>query len=124
MARVLKHLVEEPRACSYLDDELASLEHDLLIDVTQDELEARLVRGWRRFGPDYFRPRCTPCTSCMSTRIVVGEFLPSKSQRRARQKCSRLRVEIGSPRVDRERLALYHAWHASREDARGWSPSP
>jgi arginine-tRNA-protein transferase len=32
-------------------------------------------------------------------------------------------VEIGTPRVDQERLDLYHAWHASREEARGWTPS-
>jgi arginyl-tRNA--protein-N-Asp/Glu arginylyltransferase len=123
MVRTLEVLVEEPRVCSYLEDETASLEHEILLDVTPGELETRLARGWRRFGPDYFRPRCPACSACVSTRIVAPEFAPTKSQRRARRQCGDLRIEVGIPRVDDERLALYHAWHASREDARGWSAS-
>jgi arginine-tRNA-protein transferase len=121
MARQLEHLVEEPRPCSYLEDRSATLEHRILLDVTLEETEALLVRGWRRFGPDYFRPRCAPCSLCVPTRIPVERFEPSKSQRRARDKCKELEIRIGPPRFDEERLALYHAWHAHREEARGWS---
>lgn len=35
-----------------------------------------------------------------------------------------MRVEVGPVRVDGERLALYAAWHAGRERARNWEPSP
>ncbi len=120
MARQLEHLVEEPRECSYLSNRQASLEHRILLDVTELETEALLVRGWRRFGPDYFRPQCGGCSDCIPTRIPTLEFRPSKSQRRARAKCSGLELRIGAPIVDDERLALYHAWHASREEVRGW----
>lgn len=123
MARFVQQLVEEPRACSYVAGLTASLEHRILFDVTPPELEAMLVRGWRRFGPDYFRPRCAACEGCVSTRVVVDAFRPTKSQRRAGRQCSSLSVEIGTPRVDQARLDLYRAWHGSREDARGWSPS-
>jgi leucyl-tRNA---protein transferase len=123
MARLLKHLVEAPRACSYLPDTLAALEHRLMLDVGPEELDRLLERGWRRFGPDYFRPACPGCSACVPARLVVASFAMSRSQRRARRKAADLRVMVGPPRVDDGRLALYHRWHADREAAREWSPS-
>jgi arginine-tRNA-protein transferase len=123
-ARLLQHIVEAPRPCSYLDDRLASLEHRILVDSSADELEALFVRGWRRFGPDHFRPRCRGCSECVPTRIPTATFRPTRSQRTAARRCTELLVAPGPPRVDRERVALYHAWHAARERVRGWSPSP
>jgi len=122
MARLIQHIVEAPRACSYIPPERASLEHRILLDVDAEELERLLERGWRRFGPDYFRPACPRCNACVPTRIVASEFELSRSQRRARNRCARLRVVVGPPRVDEERLALYHAWHGEREIAREWAP--
>ena len=124
MARLLQQIVEEPRTCSYLADRTASLQHRILLDITPAELEELLVRGWRRFGPDYFRPGCAPCHECAPTRIPTRTFVPSKSQRRARAKCAELRARIGPPRVDPARLALYSAWHAARERARNWASAP
>ncbi len=122
MTRLIQHLVEAPRACSYISTERASLEHRIMVDVESDELDWYLERGYRRFGPDYFRPVCANCQECVSTRIVAAEFVPSRSQRRARNRSAHLRVVIGEPRVDAERLSLYHAWHAERENAREWAP--
>lgn len=124
MARLIQHLVESPRECSYLADRRASLEYQVLLDVTAEELEVMIVRGWRRFGPQYFRPACSPCSECVPTRVPTSSFAASKSQRRARRACASLRVILGPPRVDADRLALYHRWHAAREEARDWEPSP
>lgn len=124
MARLLHHLIEAPRPCSYLAYRQASLEHQVLLDVTPLELEAMIVRGWRRFGPQYFRPACAPCSDCVPTRVPTRSFAPSKSQRRAKRACRGLRAVLGTPRVDTARLALYHRWHASREQARDWEASP
>ncbi len=123
MARQLRHLVEAPRDCSYLPATPARLEHRILVDVDPEELEALLDRGWRRFGPDYFRPACQGCSACTPTRVPTATFAPSKSQRRAARKCAELLVAVGEPEVDEERLALYAAWHATREVTRGWSAS-
>lgn len=123
MARKLNHLVEAPRTCCYIDVEVASLEHIILLDVSPAELDVLLDHGYRRFGPDYFRPACSSCNACVPTRIVVADFAPSKSQRRARRKAQGLRVMIGPPRIGAERIALYHAWHADREQQRAWSPT-
>lgn len=118
--RTLDVLKEEPRPCSYLQDRSATLEHRILVDVTPLELQALLEHGWRRFGPDYFRPACAGCSQCIPTRVPTATFRPSKSQSRARKKAIGLEVRVGPPRFDDERLALYHRWHRHRESIRGW----
>jgi arginine-tRNA-protein transferase len=121
--RLLERIVEKPHACPYLPAERASLEVRVMLDVGDDEMDALLERGWRRFGPIYFRPACASCGECVSLRVVTSRFAPSKSQRRARRAAQSLRRVVGAPRVDDERLDLYAKWHADREDARGWEPN-
>jgi arginyl-tRNA--protein-N-Asp/Glu arginylyltransferase len=94
-----------------------------MIDVSAAELEHLMLRGWRRFGPAYFRPACSPCGECHSLRLDVHRFDPSPSQQRAYKRSLRFRIELGRPRIDAERLALHQQWHGTREDARGWEPS-
>jgi leucyl-tRNA---protein transferase len=122
--RLLERFVEPPRACAYLPERRASLEVCLMLDVTPSEMDAFLERGWRRFGPIYFRPACAECAECVSLRVDVGRFVPSKSQRRAARACAKLRRVVGEPRVDDPRLSLYGRWHAGRERLRGWAPNP
>lgn len=123
MARLVRHFIEEPRACSYLPDLKASLEYRLMVDVSPTELESLLVRGWRRFGPAYFRPACRLCDECASIRIDVHRFEPTTSQKRALRRTRRFRIELARPRIDDTRLALHATWHRTREDARGWEPT-
>ena len=120
MAIVLHHTVSPPGPCPYLPGIPYRMETRLMLEVGATEFEQALLRGWRRFGPTYFRPACTSCRECVSLRVPVDTFRPSKSQRRARRKCQDLKLRVGTPRVDEQRLELYHAWHAEREAARGW----
>lgn len=113
-----------PRACSYLPNRLAALEHRVLLDVSPEKLEPMLIRGWRRFGPAYFRPACSDCDECVSIRIPTAAFRPSESQLRALRRGKRFTLAIGKPKTDLERLELYQRWHALRESVREWDPSP
>jgi arginyl-tRNA--protein-N-Asp/Glu arginylyltransferase len=122
--RVLERFVEPPRPCSYLPERKASLDVRVMLDVGGTEMEGLLERGWRRFGPVYFRPACVECAECVSLRVDVARFAASKSQRRAMRACARLRRVVSHPTVDDARLALYARWHASRERARGWDANP
>jgi arginine-tRNA-protein transferase len=124
VATLLEQFTEEPHDCVYLPGRQASLEIRLQLDVTPAELEALLSRGWRRFGPTYFRPACADCSECVTLRVVAESFKPSKSQRRARKNAARLTRRVSRPRIDDERLALYARWHAQREKVRGWEESP
>lgn len=123
MAKLLHHLVEPPRACAYLGDREAQLEIRVEIEVTSKELESLLERGWRRFGPVYFRPACASCGECVTLRVDAATFAPRKSQRRAAKNAARLRRLVSTPIVDDERLALYRRWHSQREAAKGWDPT-
>jgi leucyl-tRNA---protein transferase len=123
MARLVQRVLEPPHPCVYLPDREAQLDLRIMLDVSAAELEVLLERGWRRFGPVYFRPTCTACDACITLRIPARTFAPSKSQRRARRASEHLSRTVGRPVVDDERLALYARWHAAREAARGWEPS-
>lgn len=121
MARLVERYREAPHECPYLPDQVAALDVRLMVEVTPHELGDLLALGWRRFGPAYFRPACPSCTACLSVRILVSDFVPSRSQKRARNAAARLTRSIGVPIVDDERLALYGRWHSQRERQRGWS---
>lgn len=124
MPRVIQHTTEPPHPCIYLPDRKASLEIRVMVDVGAAELGALLERGWRRFGPVYFRPACAECQECVTLRIPAASFEPSKSQRRARKGAAGLVRTVARPSIDDERFALYARWHAQREEARGWEESP
>ena len=123
MAKLLQHLVEPPRPCSYLADRDAQLEVRIQVEVSPAELEAMLERGWRRFGPIYFRPACATCGECVTLRVDVAAFAARKSQRRAVKNAARLRRLVSVPVADDERIDLYRRWHAQRETVRGWDPT-
>lgn len=113
-----------PAECQYLPGQTASNQYRVIFQISPAAFHQMLTRGWRRFGPTYFRPVCTGCAACVSIRVPVETFTPSKSQRRALQKCRSIHFEIGTPRVDKQRLDLYARWHALREAERGWPESP
>jgi arginine-tRNA-protein transferase len=120
--RLLQHRFAGPEPCPYLPGTASTTETLLMTGVSAEDLESLLERGWRRFGPVYFRPVCSGCDECVSVRVPVATFAPSPNLRRVQKRAAHLRVEIRSPSLDEERLALYRRWHAQREDARGWKP--
>ncbi|MCH2365015.1 MAG: arginyltransferase [Planctomycetes bacterium] len=110
----------EPELCPYLPDRDARTRYQLVADLLPSEYDEKLEKGWRRFGSILFSPLCSGCSECLSMRVPVDRFEPSRSQRRVLRKNSDLRVEVGEPRIDEERLDLYRAHHADREARRGW----
>ena len=57
MARLLRHLVEAPRDCSYLPGTTATLEHRVMVDVTADELGASSSAAGAASAPTTSGPR-------------------------------------------------------------------
>jgi arginine-tRNA-protein transferase len=120
--KVLQRIFGDPETCAYLPDRSARLEFRLAVGVAPRTMERLLERGWRRFGFAYFRPACAGCTECVSIRVPVDRFRPSRSQRRTIRAGGGLRWTWGTPRVDEARLDLLHRWHLDREQERGWQP--
>jgi leucyl-tRNA---protein transferase len=104
----------------YLPGETASLECRLFARLTGDDYQQLLRRGWRRFGRCCFRPACPDCSQCRSLRIVLGQFSPSRSQRRSLQRNAQIRVVVQRPSVTAEHLRLYNSYHEDMSRRRGW----
>jgi arginine-tRNA-protein transferase len=120
--RLLQHRIAGPEPCPYLPGLQSTTETLLMTGVSPGELEKLLERGWRRFGPVYFRPVCKGCAECISVRVPVETFAPSPNLKRVMRRSVHVRMEVGAPQVDDARLALYRRWHSSREAERGWKP--
>ena len=84
----------------------------------------RLASGWRRFGNMLFRPRCRSCQACRSLRILVDQFRPNRSQKRARKGCRCVELVIRSPSVSRNKLNLYDRYHHFQADQKNWPLHP
>lgn len=100
---------DETHACPYLSAEQARLPMRLPSRLlAPEEFDARLSEGDRRHGAFLYRPSCPECVACEAIRLPVREFRFTRSLRRSLAKGRRsLRLEVGPPRVDDERVALY-----------------
>ena len=100
-------LVSNESPCPYIDGKMASFSYFFATDLTAEELDTVLSRGWRKFGMYYFRPVCADCGRCIPIRIKTAELIPSKSQRRALRDCRDIRVEFKELEYRDEIYELY-----------------
>ena len=117
---ILDHFLSGPETCHYLPDKQATQEYVAVRQLSPQEYEDLMNRGWRKFGPLLFRPICTACAECRPLRIPLDTFTPDRSQRRCLQRSSDLRVQYAPPTVDAERLDLYRRYHASQAVSKHW----
>ncbi len=101
---------DKPGRCPYLPDRLARMPLRLPVRaLSRDEMETRLGAGDRRQGYVLYRTRCPECCACEPIRLHVDRFAPNRSQKRAFRRGQKLlRVEMGAPRIDESRVALYN----------------
>ena len=118
--REVFRFIEEPRTCSYLQLETASLEVRYITRMSASEYADLLARGYRRFGSQVFRPACANCDKCRSVRVLAGEFIPNGSERRVLRKNEGIRAELHPPFATREHVALYNLYHGFMREHRGW----
>lgn len=118
--RELLRVVEEPRQCPYLDGRSASLEYRLVIELTAVEYANLLARGYRRFGHQLFRPSCASCQDCVSLRILVGQFRPTRGQRRVLSKNRRISVRPEPLYATPRHIELFNLYQAFMSEHRRW----
>lgn len=116
----LFRVIEDPRACSYLPHERASLEIRLLTNMNAREYGALMERGYRRFGIQVFRPACRSCSECRSMRVLLREFAPSRSQQRVLRRNRRLRAELQPAFATAAHVDLFNRYHRFMHRHRGW----
>ncbi len=107
--------VTAPQPCPYLD---GRMERKLFTALQGDQAErlndALSKQGFRRSQNVLYRPSCADCTACLSARIRVADFRPSKSQARVMRKNGHLRRRATSPWATEEQFALFRDYLDSR----------
>ena len=121
--RVLKQFVAGPETCQYLPDRLVTQEYALVSQLSPEEYETLMNRGWRKFGPQLFRPLCDGCRECRPIRIDAAAFAPDRSQKRAFGRNDDLTVRFAHPTVDDARMDLFRRYHAEQAALKGWPDS-
>ena len=106
-AEVLVH--SEPEPCPYIEGRTALMPLRLPIRRLQPaELDLRLQQGDRRHGALLYRPSCADCHACEAIRLDVAHFpLRPQHRRVLRRGDKALRVELGPPIADRDRIQLF-----------------
>ncbi len=104
-----------PRPCPYLPDRK---ERKLFTNLAgpdaaalHDELS---LNGFRRIQNIAYRPACSGCSACFSTRVCATEFAPSRSQRRVLKRNEDLQRSILEPSASDEQYELFARYLKSR----------
>lgn len=82
---------------------------------TAEQLNNTLSKqGFRRSQNVLYRPSCADCAACLSARIDVSAFTPSKSQRRVIKRNADIERRATSPWATEEQYALFRRYLDSR----------
>lgn len=111
----LQFYVTTPYTCGYLQGKLAQS----LIAAPQHLVNATVYnsliqQGFRRSGNFAYRPHCENCQECIPVRIVLSDFVPNRSQKRAYKQHQHLSTAIVPMSFYEEHYALYHAYQQAR----------
>jgi arginine-tRNA-protein transferase len=107
--------VTAPQPCPYLDGRMERK----LFTALQGENAGRLndslsQQGFRRSQNVLYRPSCTECASCLSARINVATFQPSKSQKRTLRRNAGISRRATSPWATEAQYDLFRTYLDSR----------
>ncbi len=107
---------DEPEACPYLPGQTARLPLRMpLRKLTPAELDARLAAGDRRSGTFLYTTACAACQACEPIRLDLQTFVPSRTQQRVWKRGQALfQLEVRTPRIDDERIALFNEHRQGR----------
>jgi len=107
--------VTAPQPCPYLS---GRMERKLFTALHGDQAErlndALSKQGFRRSQNVLYRPSCAECSACLSARIRVADFQPSRSQARVMRRNGHLRRRASSPWATEEQFALFRTYLDSR----------
>lgn len=107
--------VTAPQPCPYLAGRMerklfTALQGDAA-EVLNDSLSQQ---GFRRSQNVLYRPSCAECASCLSARIRVADFAPSRTQRRVLRRNAQLVRRANAPWATEEQYALFRSYLDSR----------
>ncbi|MEM9011267.1 MAG: arginyltransferase [Pseudomonadota bacterium] len=107
--------VTAPQTCPYLDGRVERKLFTALQGENAAELNDALSRqGFRRSQNVVYRPSCAECNACLSARIQVDTFEPTKSQRRVLRRNEDIEREGTAPWATEAHYALFRRYLDAR----------
>jgi arginyl-tRNA--protein-N-Asp/Glu arginylyltransferase len=107
--------VTAPQPCPYLDGRMErKLFTALQGDHAQKLNDSLSKQGFRRSQNVLYRPSCAECSACLSARIRVADFKPSRTQKRVMKAASHLRRNATSPWATEDQFALFRRYLDAR----------
>jgi leucyl-tRNA---protein transferase len=111
----LQFYVTTPYACGYLPGKLAQS----LIATPHHLVDANIYsgligQGFRRSGKFAYRPHCELCNACVPTRVILADFAPTRSQKRAFKQHANLTAHIMPLGYHADHFTLYASYQAAR----------
>ncbi len=107
--------VTAPQPCPYLDGRMErKLFTALQGDQAQRLNDGLSKQGFRRSQNVMYRPSCAECSACLSARIRVADFKPSRTQRRVMKAAAHLRRNATSPWATEDQYALFRRYLDAR----------
>jgi len=111
-----------PAACPYLPQEMERKVFTHLVGERAPELNDLLTQGgFRRSQNIAYRPACETCRACVSVRILVNEFRPTKNMRRVIQHNSDLIGAMHDAEPSTEQYSLFRKYLDARHRKGGMS---
>ena len=111
-----------PSSCPYLSGQLERKVFTHLVGSRAPELLDLLTQGgFRRSQNIAYRPACERCRACVSVRILVDEFTPTKSMKRVLQTNRDLIGRMDGAEPSSEQYALFRRYLDSRHTRGGMS---
>jgi len=94
------------------------MERKLFTALQGDQAEAMndtlSKQGFRRSQNVLYRPSCADCCACLSARIRVADFVPSRSQRRVLRRNRHLQRQVTSAWASEDQFDLFRRYLDSR----------
>lgn len=107
--------VTAPQPCPYLADRMERKLFTALQGGYAETLNDSLSKqGFRRSQNVLYRPSCADCTACLSARIRVAGFEPTRTQRRTMKRNAHLTRQATSPWATEEQYALFRRYLDAR----------
>ncbi|MDO9282673.1 MAG: arginyltransferase [Methylotenera sp.] len=111
----LQFYVTTGYSCGYLPNKLAQSLIATPQHLVNTEIYSSLIQqGFRRSGKFAYRPHCENCQACVPVRIILQDFTPNRSQKRALKQHQNLTTTILPVAFYEEHYALYAAYQCAR----------